>query len=179
MHACVSTYQFSPDGLDEAVREFEKAVPKVQEMEGNKGAVFLVDRMSAKGMTITYWESEQAMQGSTGAADEVREGRLAPPAAQSSPSKGMRWHCSSRRCPRHKLICRRKWAFRRAARPKFASDLLELCAPPIHSGECATSWGSARGPEQRHPDASTRKPAHRRRTRLHVPAQYVETSGRY
>ena len=74
MHARVSTYRFPPDGLDEAVREFEDAVPKVQEMEGNKGAVLLVDRASAKGMTITYWESEQAMQGSTAAADEVREG---------------------------------------------------------------------------------------------------------
>jgi heme-degrading monooxygenase HmoA len=74
MHARVSTYRFPADGLDEAVREFENAVPKVQQMEGNKGAVLLVDRASAKGMTITYWESEQAMQGSTGAADEVREG---------------------------------------------------------------------------------------------------------
>ena len=74
MHARVSTYRFPPDGVDGAVREFENAVPNVQQMEGNKGAVLLVDRMSGKGMTITYWESEQAMQGSAGAADEVREG---------------------------------------------------------------------------------------------------------
>lgn len=69
MHARVSTYQFAPDAVDRAIEQFEQAMGELDEM---KEGVVLVDRASGKGMTITYWESEEALTSSRQAADRVR-----------------------------------------------------------------------------------------------------------
>jgi hypothetical protein len=58
-------------------------------MEGNRGAVALVDRSSGRALTITFWDSDQAVSGSAGAAASLREeiarafGAKAPPAAET------------------------------------------------------------------------------------------------
>ena len=69
MHARVSTYQFAPDAIDKASEQFDSAMNELDDM---KGAVLLVDRTTGKGMTITYWESQETLASSRQAADRVR-----------------------------------------------------------------------------------------------------------
>ena len=69
MHARVSTYQFPPDAIDKASEQFDSAMSELDDM---KRAVLLVDRTTGKGMTITFWESEETLASSRQAADRVR-----------------------------------------------------------------------------------------------------------
>ena len=70
MHARVSTYEFSPDALDQAPDNFNRAL---DQLVGVKGGVLLVDRATGKGVSITYWESEETMVSSRQTADRVRD----------------------------------------------------------------------------------------------------------
>ena len=45
----------------------------LEQMDGFSHAYFLVDRASGKGMSITIWESEQALSASVARADELRK----------------------------------------------------------------------------------------------------------
>lgn len=59
MYARVTTTQFSPYRLDEAIHVArEHTVPAAQQQSGFKGYLMLVDRSTGKGMTITLWEEE-------------------------------------------------------------------------------------------------------------------------
>ena len=60
MYARVTTTQFSPYRLDEAIHiAREQIVPAAQQQTGFKGFLMLVDRSSGKGITITLWEGEE------------------------------------------------------------------------------------------------------------------------
>lgn len=73
MHARVSFYEGAAGmDFDSAVQVFEKAVTSVEEMEGNQGATLLVDRNSGKAITITYWDTEEHLQSSVEAANQIR-----------------------------------------------------------------------------------------------------------
>jgi hypothetical protein len=71
MHARVSTYQFDPTKVDEAVTHFRDAMGELDAM--HEGVV-LVDRSTGKGMTITYWESPEAAAESRDTANRLRSG---------------------------------------------------------------------------------------------------------
>lgn len=74
MHARVSFYEGGAGtDVDSAVQAFQNAVNSVQEMEGNQGATLLVERNSGKAITITYWDSEEHLQGSVEAANQARQ----------------------------------------------------------------------------------------------------------
>jgi heme-degrading monooxygenase HmoA len=45
---------------------------RVLEMDGNRGAILLLDRETGKTMTITLWDSEEAMRASEERANQVR-----------------------------------------------------------------------------------------------------------
>ncbi len=45
---------------------------RVFEIDGNRGAILLMDRQTGKTMTITWWESEEAMRASEERANQVR-----------------------------------------------------------------------------------------------------------
>ena len=64
----------SPDELDQAIRRLQESAPTVQATSGFRGGYFLVDRASGDAMTVTLWESEQAMQASVPAAREILGG---------------------------------------------------------------------------------------------------------
>jgi hypothetical protein len=81
-HARVSTYEFPTDRVDEAVPAFEEALGELDPMEGITEALLLVDRNSGKAMTITIWESEQALVGSEQEADEIRQRAASSPGGQ-------------------------------------------------------------------------------------------------
>jgi heme-degrading monooxygenase HmoA len=65
MFARIGTWQGSPEDLENWVARAGEAVkPNVQQQPGLAAAYWLVDREGGKGLTITFWESEEAMRAS-------------------------------------------------------------------------------------------------------------------
>jgi heme-degrading monooxygenase HmoA len=78
MHARVSTYQGQPnltqEQIDEAERyDRENILPAARQIDGFKGGIGLLDRQSGKALSITLWESEQAMLASEEEANRLRQ----------------------------------------------------------------------------------------------------------
>ena len=73
MFARVSTFTGTSDELDEAIRQVrENVLPQTEQLDGFKGAYMLVDRQNGKSLSVTLWESEEAMSASEEAADSLR-----------------------------------------------------------------------------------------------------------
>lgn len=73
MFARVSTIQGSPESVDDSIIVVrDKALPQARQISGYKGALSLVDRTTGKGLTVTLWDSEQAMTTSEEAANKIR-----------------------------------------------------------------------------------------------------------
>lgn len=73
MYARASFYDMGNASRDDAVRAFEQARGPVEQMAGNQGAMLLVSPNGDKAMTITLWESEQALRDSEEQANRARE----------------------------------------------------------------------------------------------------------
>ena len=74
MFARVSTLQGPASEVDEGIRHVrEDVLPKVAQMDGYKGAYLLVDRQSGESVSVTLWESEEAMRTSEEAASRLRD----------------------------------------------------------------------------------------------------------
>ncbi len=74
MYARVSTFEGSPDLIDEGLRQAREVVlPRGKQMDGFKGMIALGDRYSGKTIGITFWESEEAMRASEEEANRLRE----------------------------------------------------------------------------------------------------------
>ncbi len=73
MHARVTFYDVGTASRDDAVRGFEQARGAVEQMQGNQGAMLLVDEETGKAITITLWESEQALRATEQEANRARE----------------------------------------------------------------------------------------------------------
>jgi hypothetical protein len=78
MFARVSTYTGDPDEL---VRGFEGARGDLQQIDGFSHAYFCVDRASGKGLTITLWNNEQALEASAEQARQLRSRATEPSGA--------------------------------------------------------------------------------------------------
>ena len=73
MYARVSTYTGTSDEIDEAIRQVrDNTLPKLVQLDGYKGAYFLVDRQNGKSLAVTLWESEEAMSASEEEANNLR-----------------------------------------------------------------------------------------------------------
>jgi heme-degrading monooxygenase HmoA len=73
MFARVTTTQGSPEQYDQNVRYIqEQLLPLLKQMPGIKGAYLLVDRQTGKGISLTLWETEEAMNASAQAANQIR-----------------------------------------------------------------------------------------------------------
>lgn len=71
MHARVSSYQASdPERL---VEGFESVSGALEQVDGFSHAYFMVDRDSGKALSITIWDSEDALNASVAKADELRK----------------------------------------------------------------------------------------------------------
>jgi heme-degrading monooxygenase HmoA len=78
MHARVSTYK----GDAEALRQgFDSVSGGLREINGFKNAYFMIDRDSGKGVSVTLWESEEALRESVSRADELRNQATQPSGA--------------------------------------------------------------------------------------------------
>lgn len=71
MFARVSTYRSSD--ADQLVSGFEAVRDALAEMDGFSHAYFLVDRETGDGISVTLWNSEQALEASVAKANELRE----------------------------------------------------------------------------------------------------------
>jgi heme-degrading monooxygenase HmoA len=70
MHARVSTYGGDADRL---VEGFRSVTEQLEQMDGFSHAYFLFDRGGGKAMSITIWDSEEALNASVSKADELRQ----------------------------------------------------------------------------------------------------------
>ena len=76
MHARVSSYQASDaDGL---VEGFRSVTDSLEGIDGFSHAYFMVDRESGRALSITIWESEEALMASMSKADELRKQGTSP-----------------------------------------------------------------------------------------------------
>ena len=69
MFARVSTYRGDGDRL---LQGFADVTEPLEAIDGFSHAYFMVDRESGKGMSITIWESEDALRASAAQADQLR-----------------------------------------------------------------------------------------------------------
>jgi heme-degrading monooxygenase HmoA len=73
MFARVSTYQGSPERTDEGIRLAREIIlPRLHQLDGYEGAYYLVYRQSGRAISITLWESEEAMRASEEEANHLR-----------------------------------------------------------------------------------------------------------
>jgi heme-degrading monooxygenase HmoA len=71
MFARVST--FRADDADKLLEGFQSVTDPLEQMDGFSHAYFLVDRGSGKAMSITIWDSQDALEASVAKADELRK----------------------------------------------------------------------------------------------------------
>jgi heme-degrading monooxygenase HmoA len=73
MHARVSTIEAPPERVDEGIdRVVNTVIPMLREVPGFDGVLSLVDRTSGRSLTITLWDSEEALRTSEEKANELR-----------------------------------------------------------------------------------------------------------
>jgi heme-degrading monooxygenase HmoA len=70
VHARVSTYEGDVDRLIEG---FERQTDLVRRLEGFADAYLLVNRGDGRAMTVTLWDSEQALEDSAARAAHLRD----------------------------------------------------------------------------------------------------------
>jgi heme-degrading monooxygenase HmoA len=70
MYARVSSYRGSD--AEALVEGFGSVTQALEQIDGFSHAYFMVDRASGRGMPITIWESEDALNASVQQADELR-----------------------------------------------------------------------------------------------------------
>jgi heme-degrading monooxygenase HmoA len=74
MLARVTALEGDPEQVDDLTRfAGERVLPELKELDGFNGALGLADRQSGKVLAVTFWESEQAMQASEEAANQLRD----------------------------------------------------------------------------------------------------------
>lgn len=72
MFARVSTFEETTDSIEESLRRTPDVLKRAEALSGFKGVYYLVDRSSGKTLTITLWETEEAMRDSEEAANRIR-----------------------------------------------------------------------------------------------------------
>ena len=73
MEARVSFYDMGSASKDDAVRAFDQATAALEQMEGNEGGMLLVSADGDKAITITFWQSEEALRASEAQANQTRQ----------------------------------------------------------------------------------------------------------
>lgn len=72
MFARISTYELPPERAEDAIHSFRDAIERIRDLEGFREVYFLVDRHGGQAVTITMWETAQAMEASRVAASRAR-----------------------------------------------------------------------------------------------------------
>jgi hypothetical protein len=73
MAARISTFAGDPAKVEEGLRHaVQDVLPDARGIDGWKGIVMMIDRLTGSEKTITLWESREALDASEAAADELR-----------------------------------------------------------------------------------------------------------
>ena len=72
MFARVTTYELEEGRASEAIGAFEPAIDRVRELDGFVDALFLVERDGRHAVTMTLWESLDALERSRVTASSAR-----------------------------------------------------------------------------------------------------------
>lgn len=89
MHARVSTIEAPPERVDEGIdRVINGVLPSLREMPGFDGVLSLVDRTTGRSLTITLWDSEEALQTSEERANQLRSQAAGDLGATAQPQVG-------------------------------------------------------------------------------------------
>jgi hypothetical protein len=73
MHARVTISETDPDKVDLALQVInDDIIPAAKQIPGLKGAYWLGDRVTGKGVTITLFESEEALKNSEETGKQLR-----------------------------------------------------------------------------------------------------------
>jgi heme-degrading monooxygenase HmoA len=73
MYARVTAYAGTAEDFDRAQEQMESAiVPRVREMNGSAGILVMINRDTGQSLSITLWESEDAMAESRETANSIR-----------------------------------------------------------------------------------------------------------
>jgi heme-degrading monooxygenase HmoA len=71
--ARVTTYRGDPGQIDEGLDYARESIlPRVRQIDGFEEVYYLVNRESGKALTITLWETEEAMRASEEEANRLR-----------------------------------------------------------------------------------------------------------
>jgi len=73
MYARVSRYEVPIEKLDMDIGGVGDTEDKITAIPGSRGLYYLVDRVSGRTMSVTLWESEQAMLDSEAEASRLRD----------------------------------------------------------------------------------------------------------
>ncbi|HEX9887889.1 MAG TPA: hypothetical protein VGA69_00300 [Nitriliruptorales bacterium] len=73
MWARISTYEGAPEAIDPSTAYVRESIlPKVRGIPGYRGIYAVADRTSGRTMSITLWDSEEALRASEADADRLR-----------------------------------------------------------------------------------------------------------
>lgn len=73
MYARVNTFLGSPKGIEASLADArDNVVPAMQEIDGCKGLMILVDRASGRSIALTFWESAEKLRASEETATHLR-----------------------------------------------------------------------------------------------------------
>jgi heme-degrading monooxygenase HmoA len=74
----MNKFQGPPNQSDQEIEQMlqpvqEKILPALRQQSGYKGVMNILDRSSGNGITLTFWESEEAMHASEEWANQARQ----------------------------------------------------------------------------------------------------------
>jgi heme-degrading monooxygenase HmoA len=73
MHARMTTIHSPRERMDQGIERIRKEIlPAMRDLEGFRGLVGLIQRGANVGITISFWESEEAMAGSEEVGERLR-----------------------------------------------------------------------------------------------------------
>jgi heme-degrading monooxygenase HmoA len=73
MHARASHIAGSPENAEQGIATFKDSIlPELKSLDGNRGAILLVNRASGNTLAVTLWEDESAMRASEERANAMR-----------------------------------------------------------------------------------------------------------
>jgi heme-degrading monooxygenase HmoA len=85
MYARMTRVEVPPERLDAMAEHFQQTVPTLQSQDGFRGYVLLGDRATGSAMSLTYWESEDAMRASEETGNQMRQRVTQAGGASSAP----------------------------------------------------------------------------------------------
>lgn len=78
MYARVSTYEIPLHRLEEEIRQSGDVEKTVRAIAGNQGLYYFVDRATGRTMSVSLWESEEALKASEEQGTALREELVQP-----------------------------------------------------------------------------------------------------